>query len=82
MPPAQSSGGLLALLQEPEDKLKAFALQKLNDCIDSQWHTVSSSISAIEALHEDEGFTHRELAALVASKVCFTLVTTAEIFRG
>lgn len=33
------------------------------------WFQISTSIASIEALHEDEDFSHRELAALVASKV-------------
>jgi len=35
----------------------------------SQWPEVASHVGVIEGMHEDEFFSHRDLAALVASKV-------------
>ena len=40
----------------------------MKENVDEFWFQISGSIAQIEALFEDEEFTHRELAALVASK--------------
>ncbi|KAG2582448.1 hypothetical protein PVAP13_6KG108500 [Panicum virgatum] len=61
-----SAGSLLAMLQEPAPELKLHALACLNSLI-------STSVSSIESLYEDEEFDQRQLAALVASKVFFHL---------
>lgn len=66
---ATSAAHVLALLDEDEDALKLYALQQLDRSVHDFWFQISSSIAAIEALYEDEDFSHRELAALVASKV-------------
>ena len=75
MPAVQisSSTGLLAMLEEDEAELKAFALQKLNGCVSDFWAEISESLPDIESLYEDEGFAARPLAALVASKVYYYL---------
>ena len=42
----------------------------LNDyAMQTNWAEVASAIEIIEGMHEDEFFSHRDLAALVASKV-------------
>lgn len=64
-----SAAPVLALLEEPSDDLRAYALQQLNSSVDDFWYEVSGSIAAIESLYEDDEFGHRELAALLASKV-------------
>ncbi|KAI3426179.1 hypothetical protein D9Q98_008556 [Chlorella vulgaris] len=68
-----SAAHVLALLDEDEDSLKLYALQQLDRSVHDFWFQISSSIAAIEALYEDEEFSHRELAALVASKVFYHL---------
>ncbi|KAK5171715.1 proteasome regulatory particle base subunit [Saxophila tyrrhenica] len=68
-----SAAGLVGFLSEPDSTLQAFALERLNDDIDSVWTEVSGSIGQIEALYEDSSFSHRELAALVVSKVYYQL---------
>lgn len=68
--PVSSAAGVLALLEEEDDNLKLVALQQLDRSVHDFWFQISGSIASIEALNEDEEFTHRELAALVASKVC------------
>lgn len=65
-----SAGGLLVLLEEEDDKLQKYALEKLLDVLDEHWAEVADAIVLIEGLSEDESFPHRELAAFVASK-CF-----------
>eukprot|EP00889_Picochlorum_renovo_P006592 jgi/Picre1/33622/NNA_001102.t1 len=67
------ASSVLALLEEDEDSLKIFALEQMNANVDEFWFQLSGSISLIEALFEDEEFSHRELAALVASKVFYHL---------
>ncbi|KAI2638412.1 26S proteasome regulatory subunit rpn2 [Xylaria nigripes] len=65
--------GVLALLADEEVELKIFALQTLNDDIDTVWFEVAPVVTEIEALYEDEFFPERKLAALVLSKVYFHL---------
>lgn len=64
-----SADGLLSLLQEDDAALNLHALQALNRVVHDFWFQIAGSISAIESFAEDEGFSHRELASLVASKV-------------
>uniref|UniRef100_A0A061QUJ8 26S proteasome non-ATPase regulatory subunit 1 homolog n=1 Tax=Tetraselmis sp. GSL018 TaxID=582737 RepID=A0A061QUJ8_9CHLO len=74
MPGAYSSAsGLLALLEEDDDALRVHALKQLNEVVHEHWFQISSSISAVEGLFEDEEFSHRQLAALLASKVFYHL---------
>ncbi|CZT18509.1 probable 26S proteasome regulatory complex, subunit RPN2/PSMD1 [Ramularia collo-cygni] len=68
-----SAAGLVGFLSEPDAALQVFALERLNDDIDSVWTEVSGSIGQIEALYEDDTFSHRELAALLLSKVYYQL---------
>lgn len=68
-----SAAGVLSLLDETEPQLKVFALEKLNKIVDVFWAEISEAIDKIEVLHEDSSFKHRELAALVASKVYYHL---------
>lgn len=68
-----SVGGLLALLDEPQDEVKVAALRKLNTVLDEFWAEIADAISKIEVLYEDPAFKARELAALVASKVYYHL---------
>ncbi|KAI1347118.1 armadillo-type protein [Xylaria sp. FL0043] len=65
--------GVLALLADEEVELKVFALQTLNEDIDTVWFEVAPAVADIEALFEDESFPERKLAALVLSKVYFHL---------
>lgn len=69
MPSVSSAAGLLALLEEDDDSLKLYALQNLDKVIHEFWFQIASSIALIETLYEDDAFGHREMAALVASKV-------------
>ncbi|KAK2075592.1 hypothetical protein QBZ16_001700 [Prototheca wickerhamii] len=72
-PLGNSIEGLLALLSESDDSLKAYALEQINASVHHFWHQASGSLAAIEALHEDVDFSHHELAALVASKIFYYL---------
>ncbi|XP_014666244.1 PREDICTED: 26S proteasome non-ATPase regulatory subunit 1-like [Priapulus caudatus] len=68
-----SAAGVISLLDEKESELKWFALQKLDELVDEFWAEISEAIEKIEVLYEDDTFKHRELAALVASKVYYHL---------
>ncbi|KAI8904396.1 armadillo-type protein [Gorgonomyces haynaldii] len=68
-----SAAGVLALLDESQDELKVYALEKLNELVDVFWAEISDDVSKIEMLFENTMFKHRQLAALVASKVYFHL---------
>jgi len=68
-----TASAFLALLDETEPELHYYALQKLNDLVGEFWAEIATSIEKIEILYEDESFPHRQLAALVASKVFYHL---------
>lgn len=73
MPGLTSAAGLIGLLDEPDQQLRSYALQKLDDTVDQFWAEIADDISKIEILYEDESFKQRNLAALVASKVYYHL---------
>ena len=60
---------LLSLLGEEDQALRHYALDSLNNVVHDFWFQISSSLATVEAFYEDDEFKHRELAALVASKV-------------
>ena len=64
-----SAQGLISLMEEDDDRLRAYALRQLNVVVSDLWFEVSAAIATIEALYEDESFSERNLAALLASKV-------------
>lgn len=68
-----SAAGVIALLDEHDDDLKVYALQKLNGIVDQFWAEISDAVSKIEIMYEDTEFKDRALAALVASKVYYHL---------
>lgn len=51
MPALTSAAGLVGFLSEPDPTLQAFALERLNDEIDSVWTEVSGSIGQMYVLH-------------------------------
>jgi 26S proteasome regulatory subunit N2 len=65
-----SAAGLLTLLADDNDELKHYALVHLNKVVHEFWFQIASYIGSVEALYEDDEFKDRELAALIASKVC------------
>jgi 26S proteasome regulatory subunit N2 len=69
-PAVSSAAGLLALLDDSDEKLQRYALNNLDKVVDQFWFQISASIASVEALYEDDEFPDRELAALLASKVC------------
>jgi hypothetical protein len=74
-PHLTSSVGLLAMLEEDEKEIKAHALRQLDRVVPDFWAEISESLPDIESLYEDEEFSQRQLAALVASKVYYYLGT-------
>ncbi len=74
-----SAANLLALLEEDDDALRLYALQALNRVVHDFWFQIASALAAVEAFYEDEGFSHRGLAALVASKVAGGLCCSARL---
>lgn len=73
MPALITATGVLGFLADEEPELKVFALNTLNDDIDTVWTEVAGAVSQIEALYEDEQFPERQLAALVLAKVYYHL---------
>ncbi|EPE08515.1 26s proteasome regulatory subunit rpn2 [Ophiostoma piceae UAMH 11346] len=78
MPSLITATGVLGFLADEEPELKVFALNTLNDDIDTVWTEVAGAVSQIEALYEDEDFPERELAALVLAKVYYHLQAYSE----
>nr|XP_039249968.1 26S proteasome non-ATPase regulatory subunit 1-like [Styela clava] len=68
-----SAAGVIALLDEPEDDLKVYALNRLNNIVPQFWPEISDHVEKIEVLYEDESFQHRKLSALLASKLYYYL---------
>ncbi|KAJ3230338.1 proteasome regulatory particle base subunit [Chytriomyces hyalinus] len=72
-PQLTSAAGVISLLDETDEQLKVFALKQLNNIVDSFWAEIADAVTKLEIWYEDETFKHRELAALVASKVYYHL---------
>lgn len=68
-----SAAPYLSLLDEQDSSLKVYALQSLNKQVDQLWSEIANRIVDIEQLFEDNQFPHRQLAALLASKVYYNL---------
>jgi len=68
-----SAAGIISFLDEPEDELKVWALERLNQIVGDFWPEISDSVEKIEVLYETEDFKHRELSALLASKLYYYL---------
>lgn len=71
-----SVASILALLEESDYGLKAYALQQLSSdsVINGFWHEIADILpKVIEPLCEDEEFKERSLACIVASKVFYHL---------
>ncbi|KAF3909252.1 hypothetical protein ABW20_dc0105233 [Dactylellina cionopaga] len=71
--PVNTAAGLLGLLEEEDVHIQSYALEQLDILVDEFWSEIADSISKIESLYEDPKFPHRQLAALVASKVYYHL---------
>lgn len=57
------------MLEDDSDDIRHYALVNLDKVVDEFWFQISANIASVEALYEDDEFKHRELAALIASKV-------------
>ncbi|KAL7753562.1 proteasome regulatory particle base subunit [Sorochytrium milnesiophthora] len=68
-----SAAGVISLLDEQDDELRQYALNSLNALVDTFWAEIADAVEKIEILSEDPSFKHKELAALVASKVYYHL---------
>nr|CAB3265235.1 26S proteasome non-ATPase regulatory subunit 1 [Phallusia mammillata] len=68
-----SAAGVISLLDEPDDELQVYALNRLNDIVPEFWPEISDHVEKIEVLYENEAFKHREISALLASKLYYYL---------
>ncbi|KAK0535119.1 proteasome regulatory particle base subunit [Tilletia horrida] len=71
--PLSSAAGLLALLDDDQPELVAYALHELDSVVHAHWTEIADSVSKLEILYEDTSFPDRQLAALLTSKVYFHL---------
>ena len=69
----QSANHFLAMLNGEIVEQQVYALKKLNQIVDYQWHEISDMLPKMEQLVEEESFPERQLAASVASKVFYFL---------
>jgi 26S proteasome regulatory subunit N2 len=76
-----SASKLLSMLDSTLVEQQVYALRKLNQIVDHQWHEISDQIPRIESFVDDQGFPQRELAASVASKVLYHLDEHDEALR-
>uniref|UniRef100_M4BF93 Uncharacterized protein n=1 Tax=Hyaloperonospora arabidopsidis (strain Emoy2) TaxID=559515 RepID=M4BF93_HYAAE len=76
-----SAAGVLSLLEEEDNVLKAHALEQLNQVVDHHWAEIADAIPLIEELSEEKSFPNRELAAYVASKCFFHLEEYEDALR-
>ncbi|KEG04733.1 26S proteasome regulatory subunit RPN2, putative [Plasmodium vinckei vinckei] len=76
-----SASGVIALLNEEDASLKIFGLEKLNSVVDIYWPELADYIFKIEELCEDDEFSGKELANLVASKVYYHLEKYPEALK-
>lgn len=76
-----SAAPALSLLEEPEPRLQAHALRSLNELADSFWPEISGAVDKIQELSEDDTFSEKNLAAIVAAKVNFHLGSLDEALR-
>lgn len=67
------ASGLLAALEESDEKLQAHALRGLLAVVDEHWAEVSASVARLEAFAEDDAFPQRALASLLCARVFFHL---------
>jgi 26S proteasome regulatory subunit N2 len=68
-----TASGYAVLLSEPNPSLQVAALEELNLGVDQFWPEIVNHMETLEMMADDETFTGRELASLVASKVYFHL---------
>mmetsp|Transcript_28178 Transcript_28178/g.87184 ORF Transcript_28178/g.87184 Transcript_28178/m.87184 type:complete len:682 (-) Transcript_28178:2-2047(-) len=78
---AKSVAGMIAVLGEENDILRASALTQLYDVVDQHWAEMASMISVVEELSENDVFSEQKLAAAVASKIFFHLEEYDEALR-
>ena len=75
------ASNVIALLEETDSKIQAVALEQLHAVVDSYWSEIADAVPLIESLSEDPAFSHRQLAASVASKCFFHLEEYSEALR-
>ena len=68
-----SASGVLALLQDSDSEVVAYALHQLATLVDVFWADIADSASRLEILYEDASFADRQLAALVAARLYYHL---------
>ena len=60
---------------------QVYALKKLDQIVDYQWHEIADVLPQLESMVEDEDFPERELAASVGSKVFYHLESYDDALR-
>lgn len=68
-----SAAHFLAMLNDSIVEKQVYALRKINQVVDHQWHEISDQLPRIESLMDDENFPEKQLAASIASKVFYFL---------
>jgi len=68
-----NSSHYLQLLVESSDAVKGKALQRLEPMLDNCWALAADFVQQVQELYHNPDFEHRNLAALVASKIFYHL---------
>lgn len=68
-----SAIGYIALLNEPNAKVQARALQSLLAMVDTNWHEMVDSLQHLSELASTTSSVERQQAALLCSRLCFHL---------
>lgn len=64
-----SAAGVTGLLSESDPSLQSYALEVLNESVESCWFEITGSLGVIEALYEDPQFASRELAVSFSKSI-------------
>ena len=76
-----SATQFLAMLGGNIVEKQVYALRKISQVVDHQWHEISDQLPRIESLIDEESFPEKQLAASIASKVFYYLQEHDEALR-
>ena len=76
-----SATQFLAMLNDNIVEKQVYALRKISQVVDHQWHEISDQLPKIESFVDEESFPEKQLAASIASKVFYYLQEHDEALR-
>ena len=76
-----SAAKFLSMLNDDIVEKQVYALHKISQVVNHQWHEISDQLPRIESLMDEDGFPEKQLAASIASKVFFYLDESDDALR-